>query len=367
MYTRVLLSLNHQEICRIGIKNGEWETAGFKVYRVRDLDDVWDYLTLKRIDICVADLALIDVNLADFIERVKTAQSTVRLVAAVEYSELDYAVNCGMGIDEIMIKPISKRSLLNAVNRFRNTIPADSVDSQSPAVIEQRILDLVSDLRFCLHQMYAFEDNRLTNLLKSGTEAELKLEAAKIHEMLINYGDESDKFIIILNSVFVTLMRAALESGCDPKDVIAIVEHNFNAAEDQAWLVEAILGVNRLILENNSVFNEHLIQRVKKYVVKNYARGITLSSVSEHFHINPSYLSRLFLEHTGENYLDFLNRTRVSKAKELLKVSNKKIYEIALEVGFNDAYYFSTWFKRIVGETPSEYRSHAQSPGTVVV
>src|SRR5690606_29564615 len=96
-------------------------------------------------------------------------------------------------------------------------------------------------------------------------------------------------------------------------------------------------------------YHEYLVNQVKRYIQKNYSKGITLNSVSRHFHVNPSYLSRIFLEHTGENYLSYVNRIRITKAKELLKTSDKKIYEVALEIGFNDTYYFSTWFKRLVG------------------
>ena len=120
--------------------------------------------------------------------------------------------------------------------------------------------------------------------------------------------------------------------------------------------MEIVLNINQAILNHKYDYHEYLVNQVKRYIQKNYSKGITLNSVSRHFHVNPSYLSRIFLEHTGENYLSYVNRIRITKAKELLKTSDKKIYEVALEIGFNDTYYFSTWFKRLVGESPSNYR-----------
>lgn len=66
----------------------------------------------------------------------------------------------------------------------------------------------------------------------------------------------------------------------------------------------------------------------------------------------------MFLDYVGENFTEYLNMIRVNKAKELLKTTDKKIYQIADQVGFNDSYYFSSWFKKIVGVTPTTYREN---------
>jgi two-component system response regulator YesN len=49
---------------------------------------------------------------------------------------------------------------------------------------------------------------------------------------------------------------------------------------------------------------------------------------------------------------------RLNKAKELLKTTDDKIYQIADHLGFNDAYYFSSWFKKQVGASPTTYRDN---------
>jgi len=70
----------------------------------------------------------------------------------------------------------------------------------------------------------------------------------------------------------------------------------------------------------------------------------------------------LFCEHVGENFSDYVNNLKSQKAKELLKTTDKRVYEIADYLGFNDAYYFSSWFKRTVGVSPTEYKNSLSLP-----
>jgi len=73
--------------------------------------------------------------------------------------------------------------------------------------------------------------------------------------------------------------------------------------------------------------------------------------------MNPSYLSYFFKEQTGENFIDYLNKVRIEKAKELLKDSSMSLSEIASQVGYSNAGYFNRIFKKIVGITPGQYRN----------
>ena len=78
--------------------------------------------------------------------------------------------------------------------------------------------------------------------------------------------------------------------------------------------------------------------------------------MAEQYRISPGYLSLLFTEQVGANFIDYLTERRIKKAKEMLKDTEMKIYEIAGAVGYNDSYYFSNCFKKVVGVTPSDYR-----------
>ncbi|MBB6734347.1 response regulator [Cohnella zeiphila] len=93
-----------------------------------------------------------------------------------------------------------------------------------------------------------------------------------------------------------------------------------------------------------------------EYIRENYAEDIGLNSVSARFYVTPSYFSSTFKEVIGENFVDFLTRVRIGKAKEYLRGSAVKVGEIGKLVGYSDSRYFSKLFKKHVGKMPTEYR-----------
>ena len=102
--------------------------------------------------------------------------------------------------------------------------------------------------------------------------------------------------------------------------------------------------------------NRQLVEAIRRQIDERYASEITLSGMAEQHRISPGYLSLLFTEQVGKNFIDYLTERRIKKAQELLKHTEMRIYEIANAVGYSDSYYFSSCFKKVVGVTPSEYR-----------
>lgn len=99
------------------------------------------------------------------------------------------------------------------------------------------------------------------------------------------------------------------------------------------------------------------VENVKKFIKSNYASSITLESISESVSLSKSYLCKLFKQEEGKGIWDYLTEVRTEKAKELLKTTNLKNYEIASLIGYDSTYYFSKIFKKSVGMTPLEYKN----------
>ena len=72
--------------------------------------------------------------------------------------------------------------------------------------------------------------------------------------------------------------------------------------------------------------------------------------------LNPIYFSNLFKRELGKSFTEYLTEYRMKKAKELLRMSNQNINEIADTLGYSDARYFSKAFKKEVGIKPTDYR-----------
>ena len=106
--------------------------------------------------------------------------------------------------------------------------------------------------------------------------------------------------------------------------------------------------------ENENVrFSENVAKAVL-YMKDHFKETITLSQTAERLNVNSSYLSRVFHNETGMTFIEYLNRIRVEKAKELLK-EGKALKEITGECGFQSYGYFLKIFKEYTGHTPKEY------------
>lgn len=102
----------------------------------------------------------------------------------------------------------------------------------------------------------------------------------------------------------------------------------------------------------------YAIRRAINYIREHYSENISLDMLAARLEITPEYLSTLFNKEVGINFSTFIKRFRISQAKRLLKGTDHKIYEIALEVGYNDPKYFNRVFKEEIGVSPGEFRQN---------
>ena len=102
-----------------------------------------------------------------------------------------------------------------------------------------------------------------------------------------------------------------------------------------------------------------LLKKAKDFVEKNYMEPeISLNSVAEYIGLSPTYFSTVFKQEAGMNFIDYLTKTRIDEAKRLLRSTDKRISDIAMEVGYRDQHYFSSAFKKYQGDTPKSYREN---------
>ena len=109
-----------------------------------------------------------------------------------------------------------------------------------------------------------------------------------------------------------------------------------------------------------------VMDEVKRYMHERFAEPLSLQHIAERFYIHPNYFSRRFKEKFGEGFVDYLTDIRMRKAAEWLREDRFKIHQIAELVGFENATYFGTVFRKKFGVTPSQYREGAAegSPGS---
>ncbi len=109
------------------------------------------------------------------------------------------------------------------------------------------------------------------------------------------------------------------------------------------------------------VHHEHaeppVITRAKEYMLEHQGEELSLTQVAKAVNTSTFYFCKLFKRVTGINFTDYLSRVRIEKAKNLLLNPSLRISEIAFEVGFQSLTHFNRVFKKIIGQSPTEYRA----------
>lgn len=98
------------------------------------------------------------------------------------------------------------------------------------------------------------------------------------------------------------------------------------------------------------------IQLIQQYINAHLAEDVTLQAISEHIHMHPVYLSKIFKAETGENISEYIIRLKMERAAYLLKQTDDRIYQICSKIGYQNPPYFIKLFKKFFGMTPQEYR-----------
>jgi two-component system response regulator YesN len=97
-------------------------------------------------------------------------------------------------------------------------------------------------------------------------------------------------------------------------------------------------------------------QRIISYVKNNYNEDLRLETLGRLFNYNCAYLGKRFKEYTGKSFHSYLDMLRIDAAKELLRSTGMKVYEISQAVGYANTDYFYSKFKKYAGESPLVYK-----------
>jgi len=123
-------------------------------------------------------------------------------------------------------------------------------------------------------------------------------------------------------------------------------------------LQQLLIAISQNIRKQNQKYSTSLkMEKIIKYMHQNINNRVTLTELSELVQLSSPYLSRTFKETTGYCVMEFFNKMKIDKAKELIIEGNKKVKDVAQVLGFTDEFYFSRIFKKIEGISPSEYCS----------
>ncbi|MDR1664832.1 MAG: response regulator [Clostridiales bacterium] len=211
--------------------------------------------------------------------------------------------------------------------------------------------DYIFDEQICAKELNLFSEE-LTREMKSRSipriESAFDKMAERIMERRYCVNPMSFKNACI-SCVTVFLMSQARE----PQDIQA-----FFLIEDIETFKTAMLELIRpYCISEKDQDKNRLVKKAFLLIQQHYSEDIGLDWLSSKLYVNASYLSRVFSAETGQPITAYINAYRIEQAKRFIRSENMKLYEIAEKTGFSSSVVFSSVFKKITGETPSDYRN----------
>ena len=132
--------------------------------------------------------------------------------------------------------------------------------------------------------------------------------------------------------------------------------------EVQSVFFQLFDDISRLQEEKRSTKHEDFVNKVHEIIAQYYSDpNLSLNFIADQLSMSPIYLSRLYKQLTVNSLSDVIGETRMNKAKELLRLSDYTVSEIAEKTGFTNSSYFYRIFKKNNGITPNDYRKNTQA------
>ncbi len=339
-----LMLVDDEPWALIGLKECiDWEEAGFEIVAECDCGEV----ALKAAETVHPDAVITDIRMPDMsglelIRRLKEKDPAIQCAVVSAFSDFEMAREAiRLTATSYMLKPLSEEEVAETAGRLKEMLEgkAGSLQDNIKAKSYTEIFPahpVLPELPQTLRSLWLAlcEEPLDDSLWPEGTW----LLPVKIED---DYGMLCDRLPEKMPEE--TGLSCAIGRRDKPEKLLETAE--------------ASLRGGFLYPENAGIRNAPTIAAgIQLYLYQHLHENIALKDLSETFFLTETYLCDLFREQTGKTILGFLRGIRLYKAAGMLRKTEKTIYEIASECGYNDYSYFIRHFKKAYGKTPDQYR-----------
>ena len=415
--TRVFL-VDDEIVIREGIRNSfPWKQADYQlVGEAPDGEIALPMIRDTKPDILVTDIRMPFMDGLELCRVVRQQMPWIGIVILSGYDEFEYArQGIQLGVKEYLLKPISAEELKAALDRVGAALEAERTDRErserlrrrmesGSLFVKERLLSTLyaedaaeSDAENAVQQLRsmgvnlvaarytvidaAFEPAEpgraaLTELAEgSGGIAHVSGSRTGCRVLVLGDSDRDaeERAYAFASSSLTELERAgcgkirlSIGETVDAPNLILksmrSAAHIRHVLADQAGVPPLIVGIRDFDEGADGGAAHAVSARARLYMSQRFAdSNLMLQDVARAVGMSESRFSTVFAQESGRTFTEYLTGLRLGRAKELLRTTNMKSSQIALEVGYNDAHYFSYLFKKNTGLTPGEYRTRNQN------
>lgn len=282
-------------------------------------------------------------------ERIDLVERSRSLISRLE-GRIEARFRIGIGkVCEMQDMERSYREALRALNGSKSRVIHIEDLSQHGVYDEEFPVDL---------------EKRIFRFLENGEEKLCTEECNVFFDwMLEHYSEDMNNIRLKVLEYIIWAEKKAFEVGAVNygfsyrRDYLDAAMTCSGYEELRKWFLDKMVNACRAIRDQKEEQSNSVAKKAMVYIQENYNKDISLDDVSGMVNISPYYFSKIFKEETGENFIEYLTRIRIKKAKEFLVKPDISVKEAGIQSGYSDPNYFSRIFKKQTDMTPSEYKT----------
>jgi two-component system response regulator YesN len=208
----------------------------------------------------------------------------------------------------------------------------------------------------------------IANALRSSSRDEV---FSHIDNLIASYREgyfSVEEYHVSLQMTLAAILQAVEDFDIPQHDIIPAgtdpfseVRSKTSLEEVREWFISICGRIMDSLKTRQEDFSKAKIREAKAYIETQFSDpSLSLQTVCKELSISTSYFSLIFKKYLKKTFVEYLTETRVEKAKEFLRNTNMKTYDIARSIGYRDAHYFSLIFRKATGEPPTAYRTKSR-------
>lgn len=213
------------------------------------------------------------------------------------------------------------------------------------------------------------KERSLYSCIKVGNSEEIKEAIEGFFKEIMDVKASIKDYQIYLLQLLTTVLKAAKDLNVDvdrifgPNYNLFVELYKFKTVQEAMnWVIGICTRIMGHIRKERQNTCKVLADKAKEFIQSHYHESdLTIEKVCKHLYISSTYFSIVFKKETKLTFLNYLTQVRMEAAKELLRTTNLKAFEIAEKVGYSEPHYFSYSFKKNFSISPSEYRNETHA------
>lgn len=359
----------------------DWENEEFEIAgTASNGKEALQFLENENVDLVIADIRMPEMTGLELLETLrKEKKSDVYFVILSGYADFSYAQQALQNdCTDYILKPVDKEMLLKVLSKVlvlkneKNQINEDN-KKMKQAYLARHLISLIQgkydEVKISADGIVLCKDSldKLLRTVEQNNHVEIRNAVATFYDEMSSMGMNGESMNLNINYLLFQFIHLASEQddNVNQQEILRLIsESSFKTGIERgsrAHMTRFCCEYGDYLSQLRKNMSRGVIGMVEKEVRDNYATNITLKSLSEKYYVNSAYLGQLFRKKYGQSFKDYLNNYRMERAAELLLRTDKKIIQIAEEVGYHDMDYFVNRFIQVKGCTPARFRRQMQS------